>query len=219
MDSELSGLNSQFELLHPVDRVKELFKHYKEDEVLVTSSFGSTSVILLHLLSKAKPGFPVHFIDTGYHFEETLQYKNEISKIFDLKFLDVKAQESHHRFTKDNQTWKSNQDLCCYINKVRPIEDIKANYKVWISGLMAFQNVNRQNKKIFERKDHLLKFHPILDMGKEEVDFYMKMYDLPVHPLVLQGYGSIGCHHCTMKGDGRSGRWFNTSKTECGLHA
>jgi phosphoadenosine phosphosulfate reductase len=218
MGSNLSDLNNIFANLDPTERIKVLFDHFEEDQILATSSFGGTSVILLHILSKVRPGFPVYFIDTGYHFDETIEYKKKVASLFNLKFVDLKANEKHHNFTKENNSWVFNQDLCCYINKVRPIEELKSRYQVWISGLLGFQNDIRSQKPIFEQKEKIIKFHPLIHMTNEEVDMYMKIYDLPVHPLVQKGYGSIGCQHCTIRGNGREGRWFNTSKTECGLH-
>ena len=218
MTEEIASLNLKFASLSAADRFKALFEEFDEKEVLVTSSFGSTSIMLLHILSKLKPGFPVHFVDTGYHFEETIAYKNQIQEQLNLQVLDVRAEERKHRFTKDNETWRYNQDLCCSINKVSPVDELKKNYKVWVSGLLRFQNANRQKMQVFEKKQDIIKFHPMLDMSQEEVALYMQIYDLPVHPLVPQGYDSIGCTHCTVKGTGRTGRWMNTSKMECGLH-
>ena len=216
----LESLNTRFEVMRPEERFKELFNLVDDQKILFTSSFGSTAVILLHMLSKIRPGAPVHFLDTGYHFKETLDYKNQLAEQLNLQFIDVKSATNRYNFTAENQTWKNNQDLCCYINKVQPIDDLKKNYEVWVSGLLRFQNANRQNMNIWERRvrDNIIKFHPIIDMTQDEVVLYMQIYDLPMHPLVDQGYDSIGCHHCTAKGNGRSGRWQNAGKTECGLH-
>ncbi len=219
MMSDIESLNNRFTPLRPEDRLKALFELLDEQKILITSSFGSTAVVLLHMLSKVRPGMTVHFLDTGYHFEETLAYKTELAQKLNLTFVDVRAVERKHRFTAENNTWKHNQDLCCFINKVEPIDDLKKNYSVWISGLLRYQNANRQNMKVWERKhEDITKFHPIIDMTHDEVLLYMQIYDLPMHPLVEQGYDSIGCRSCTAKGNGRSGRWKDTPKSECGLH-
>ena len=218
MTDEINSLNQRFSSLGPSDRLKAIFEEFDEKDVLVTSSFGSTSVLLLHMLSKVRPGFPVHFVDTGYHFEETIAYREQLEKQFNLQVLDVKAEERKHNFTRDNETWRYNQDLCCHINKVSPVDELKKNYKIWISGLLRFQNANRENMQVFEEKKDIIKFHPLIDMTAEEVALYLQIYDLAVHPLVHQGYDSIGCTHCTAKGSGRTGRWMNTTKIECGLH-
>ena len=218
MNAEVKTLNELYQGLSFQDRLKKLFEQYDGSQVLVTSAFGGTSMILLHLLSKIKPGHTVHFIDTSYHFQETLDYRNQLVAQLGLKVIDVKANSIRNRFTRENHSWKHNHDLCCYINKVEPLEEIKPNYKVWVSGLLRFQNANRQHLGLFEHKPDILKFHPIIDMSKEEVATYKYINELPDHPLTSQGYQSIGCTHCTQKGAARDGRWADVPKTECGLH-
>lgn len=208
----------KFKPLLPKERIKEVFNIISEDKLLMTSSFGTTSAILLHMLSEVRPGHPVHLINTTYLFKETLAYAEELKKRLNLNIVEIKADVNKNRFTRKNKTWQYNQDLCCFINKVYPLESIKPNYDVWINGLLGFQNENRKNKKIFEQKNNILSFHPILDMTREEVAMYYSFYDLPEHPLMEKGYESVGCKHCTKKGSGRSGRWADIAKTECGLH-
>ena len=211
--------NSHYGSLTPRERLESIFNQYDHGKILVTSSFGSTSVALLHMISQVKPGHPIHFVDTTYHFDETEQYKDLLAKQLNLNVVALKAPVNRNKFTRENYTYLYNQDLCCFINKVDPVEQIKDNYDIWISGLLAFQNANRRKMSILEPKDEVVKFHPIIDMTKEELALYIQLYDLPVHPLIEQGYDSIGCIHCTAKGTGRTGRWINSAKNECGLHA
>ncbi|MCG8318898.1 MAG: phosphoadenylyl-sulfate reductase [Cytophagales bacterium] len=211
--------NNHYTSLTPRERLEKLFSEHDEAKILVTSSFGSTSVVLLHMLSQVKPGHPIHFVNTGFLFQETLDYKKQLIEKLGLKVINVKARENRHRFTRENQSWRFNHDLCCFINKVEPVNELRASYDVWISGLLAFQNANRSKTRIFEPKKDIVKFHPIIDMTAAEVSLYMTIYELPSHPLVAEGYESIGCTHCTRKGKGREGRWFDKTKTECGLHA
>ena len=214
----LAALNDGFQSLSFQDRLAKLFEEFPSEEILVTSSFGTTSMVLLHLLSKVKPGHPVHFIDTSYHFPETLAYRDQLVKELGLNVVEVKAEKKKNRFTRENQTWRFNQDLCCFINKVEPLDKIKGNYQVWVSGLLGFQNVHRKNLDVFELKDDLLKFHPLIDMTKEDLNLYRQLFELPTHDLLQKGYDSVGCSHCTKKGQGRAGRWFDLDKTECGIH-
>ncbi|EMR02948.1 phosphoadenylyl-sulfate reductase [Cesiribacter andamanensis] len=215
---ETDSLTLRFAGLTPQERLEALFRLVPQEQVLFTSSFGSTSAVLLHLLSRVRPGMPVHFVDTGFHFPETLAYKELLAGRLGLRLIDVGADARRHRFTRENETWRYNPDLCCYINKVYPVDRLKGDYKVWISGLLGFQNPQRQQKTLFEKKGDILKLHPILDMSQQEVLLYLKVWDLPLHPLLAQGYESIGCTHCTARGQGRSGRWMDSTKTECGLH-
>lgn len=210
--------NSEYIPLTPRARLEKLFNEYDNNRILITSSFGSTSVVLLHMISQVKPDHPIHFINTGFLFQETLDYKRQLIKQLKLNIVDVMAKENRHRFTRENHSWRFNHDLCCFINKVDPVNELKASYDIWISGLLAFQNANRRNIRIVEPKKDIAKFHPIIDMTATEVSLYMTIHELPSHPLVAEGYDSIGCTHCTRKGKGRQGRWFNTAKTECGLH-
>jgi len=211
-------LNKIFGTYSIVNRIERLYQHFTEDEVLFTSSFGTNSVYLLHLISRLRPNQKVHFIDTGYHFEETLEYKDLLTKLFGLKVVTIKASEKDHAFTKKSQLWLTNPDLCCNLNKVQPLETIKAKHKIWISGLMNDQTDFRANLDIFAPKGNITKFHPIIDADKERVQQYIQYFKLPQHPLFAQGYESIGCSNCTSKGCGRSGRWQGMAKTECGLH-
>lgn len=217
-NKNLVRLNERYHPLSPLERMEQLFSEFDHDRILMTSSFGTTSVILLHMISKVAPNHPVYLVNTDYLFEETIQYKEEIKGKLELNIIEVGAQENKHRFTQENQTWKYQNDLCCFINKVDPTNQLKNGKDVWISGLLRFQNANRHHLRIFEPRSELLKFHPIIDMTAEEVSLYSTIYELPQNKLYYQGYGSVGCTHCTEKGDNREGRWLYKQKTECGLH-
>ena len=212
----LDKINKKYLLLSPEQRIKELYSDFSK--VLFTSSFGTTSVFLLHLFHKIKPDETIYFLDTTYHFNETISYKEQLTALLNLKVIDIKPEEWKNKFTQQDKTWNTDPDLCCSINKVEPIEKLKPNFEVWISGLMSTQNKHRRKLKVFERKDDIIKFYPLIDLTEKEVFDYIKKYNLPEHPLLSQGYNSVGCFHCTVAGKGRGGRWVNKSKTECGLH-
>lgn len=214
----LELLNDIFEPLTFEERLRKMYNYYNEDEVLVTSSFGTKSVFLLHLIHKIRPEQKIHFIDTTYHFKETLEYKNYVKKIFDLNIEEVLPEEASNKLTNDEEWWKEHPKMCCTINKVAPLEPIKAKHQVWISGLMSYQTSFRSRLNIFEQQGDIVKFHPLIDIDEGEFLYYLDYYKLPRHPLESRGYGSIGCEHCTKPGEGREGRWAGTGKTECGLH-
>ena len=218
LDISLKELNANFKLLQPEQRIIELYKIFLPDEIMLTSSFATTSAYLLHLFSVNKPEQEVIFINTGYHFEETLTYKDYLYKIYNLRVREVKAEEYKHKFTTSDQTWTKDPDYCCTINKVEPIEKLKKKYKVWVSGLMSWQSNHRSSLNIFEERDNILKFYPLIDVSREQRELYIKDHLLPFHPLQTKGYFSVGCTHCTKPGKGRNGRWNNSPKTECGLH-
>lgn len=214
----LTVLNKKYKKLHPAERFKELYKDFPVNQILVTSSFGITSSIILNLVHQTNPTQQIYFIDTSYHFKETLAYKKQLSNFLQLEVIDISAGREKNQYTRHNRMWAENPDLCCQINKVNPLSEIKKDYTVWVSGLMKDQTDHRKNLNIFEYKNNIIKFHPIIDMNEAEAGLYMSLYELPIHPLTNEGYGSIGCTHCTQKGDCRTGRWVEATKTECGLH-
>jgi len=216
--SKLEELNSRYTNLTYLDRLKMLFDEFDHDKILVTTSFGSTSIALLHMVNKVSPSHPVHMINTGFLFEETHAYRRHLTETYGLNVVDVRPEEKPHKFSRKHRLWESNSDFCCFINKVEPMNELKKDHEVWVSGLLRFQNTNRANKRIFEKSGDILKFHPIIDMTQEDLNLYRTIYELPAHPLLFKGYGSIGCVHCTKKGAGREGRWQGEEKTECGLH-
>jgi len=214
----LKDKNIKYISLGLEDRLRALYLEYKPEEVLVTSSFGASSAYLLGVISKVNPTQKVHFIDTTFSFPETISYKKKLSQKLKLQVVDVKPEKSENEFTLKDETWAKNPNFCCSLNKVKPLERLKSGYKVWISGLMAHQNDHRSEKEIFEIQDGVLKFYPLIDRSQSDMKEFISSNDLPEHPLQLCGYNSIGCFHCTTKGEGREGRWEGGAKTECGLH-
>lgn len=209
-------LNKKYSSLSPEERIKELYNDFSK--ILFTSSFGTTAIYLLHLFSKVNPEQEIYFLDTTYHFLETLEYKKQLTEKYKLNVIDLKGDDWRNKFTRDDKTWEKDPDLCCSVNKVEPLEKIKPEFEIWVSGLMKSQNEHRAELKIFEQKSGIIKFYPIIDITEKEATKYIKENKLPEHPLTSQGYNSVGCTHCTTKGKSREGRWINKSKTECGLH-
>lgn len=216
--AELQVLNKKYKALPVKERIQALYKDFDVNEVMLTSSFAATSAFLLKLFSEVNQQQEVFFIDTGYHFEETLRYKKKLSQKYGLNVKSITALAEEHAFTQKDETWKKNPNFCCSINKVKPLEAIKKKYSIWVSGLMEWQSDHRAALNIFEQRGDILKFYPLLDVSKKERDAYIEKHQLPFHPLVAKGYHSIGCKHCTVPGKDRSGRWNNSPKTECGLH-
>lgn len=217
-EGEINNLNSIYKNLTPIQRVEQLYNDFHTDEIMLTSSFAATSALLLKLFSDTNKEQKVLFIDTGYHFKETLIYKDYLTKLYDLNVENVSAESWKHEFTTKDETWKKDPDLCCSINKVEPLEMLKEKYTVWVSGLMRWQSDYRTSLDFFEERGGILKFYPLLDVSRDEREDFIQSHHLPFHPLISKGYYSIGCTHCTQPGLGREGRWNNSPKTECGLH-
>jgi phosphoadenosine phosphosulfate reductase len=214
----ITELNEIFRPLQPEQRISELYRHFTREEVMLTSSFAATSAYLLHLFSVYQPEQEVLFIDTGYHFDETLIYKDYLTKLYGLNTRKVSAEDWKHEFTTTDETWTKDPDYCCTINKVEPLEKLKEGHEIWVSGLMSWQSDRRATLDIFEERGGVIKFYPLLGVTREQREAYIKDHLLPFHPLQSKGYFSIGCKHCTQPGKGREGRWNNSPKTECGLH-
>ncbi|MBK8503757.1 MAG: phosphoadenylyl-sulfate reductase [Saprospiraceae bacterium] len=216
--SQIKDLNNHYQSLNVNERIKQLYIDFEVEEVMLTSSFAATSAFLLREFSRVNPQQVIYFIDTGYHFAETLAYKQHLTELYNLNVQSIQAGEYEHNFTTQDETWRKNPEFCCSINKVQPLDEMKKLYSVWVSGLMDWQSDHRSTLDIFEDRGGILKFYPLLDVTKEEREQYISDNKLPFHPLVAKGYQSIGCMHCTVPGEDRTGRWNNHPKTECGLH-
>lgn len=217
-EQQIAELNARYLPLRFDERIAQLYKDFDPAKVLVTSSFAATSAYFLHIISQARPEQEIAFIDTGYHFDETIGYKEFLTGEFGLKVRSLRAEDWKHEFTTSEKTWERDPDFCCSVNKVEPLEAIKPNYHIWVSSLMRWQSDHRSDMAVFEERRGIIKFNPMIDVSKDERDAYIAEHQLPFHPLVAEGYSSIGCTHCTVKGEGRSGRWVGKPKTECGLH-
>ena len=212
----LEIVNAEYKCLEPKDRLKRIFKDF--EQVLATSSFGTTSAILLHLIHKVKPKHPIYFIDTRFLFRETYKYRQELIERWKLNVVSVNPKMNEHDHTALDWTWTYQPDACCHVNKVEPLTRLKSRHDVWISGMIGGTTKLRSEMPMFKHDGEILRFYPLIDMGEQEAEWYKLIYELPKHPLEEQGYGSVGCEQCTLKGTGRSGRWAGKEKTECGLH-
>ena len=217
--TKLDELNEKYEALKPTERIKAFYTDFKVEEVLVTSSFAANSAFFLHLFSKyGHPDQEIHFIDTKFHFDETLRYRDFLTEKYNLNVVDINPNAAQNKIANTEKLWKTNPDLCCEINKVHPLSSVAKNYSVWASGLMRSQNEHRKSLRVFEEKKGNRRFYPIIDIDPTTRDAFIEKEKLPTHPLVKQGYHSIGCKHCTVKGENREGRWVGLAKSECGLH-
>lgn len=214
----LAELNRVYRPLSFDERIRRLYQDFSAEGILVTSSFAATSAYFLHIINSIRPQQVIHFIDTGFHFQETLNYRDYLADLFKLKVEDVKPDSHHHQYAVTERLWETDPDLCCSVNKVEPLEAVKLDFQIWVSSLMGWQTDHRAGLDIFEERRGIIKFNPMIDVTREQRDAYIAEHQLPFHPLVAEGYSSIGCSHCTVKGDGRSGRWQGKPKTECGLH-
>ncbi|MFI5135209.1 MAG: phosphoadenylyl-sulfate reductase [Chitinophagales bacterium] len=190
-----------------------------------TSSFQTHSLVLLHIISRIDKTIPVFFINTGYHFPETISFKDHIAKLFELDVRDVfpLTPKSMQKDSHGRLMFASDPDYCCFMNKTQPMEPILAEYDVWINGVRADQSDVRKNFKTESPAPfNTIRFHPMLDWTPKMIHDYLVQFNIPHHPLEEKGYFSIGCEPCTRRidvnADAREGRWFGLKKTECGLN-
>lgn len=215
---DVNTLNKLFAPLDFIDRVRLFYQLFDTKDILFTSSFGTNSVLLIDIIHKANPKQKIHFIDTTYHFEETIRYKKMLAAHYGLSVVDVLPNKVQNDLTREEQWWTDHPKMCCAINKVASLNPIVAEHRLWISGLISYQTQFRSQLNIFEKQGDIIKFHPLLDIEEGDVLFYKAKHKLLAHPLEIKGFGSVGCTHCTVVGAGREGRWQGQNKSECGLH-
>jgi phosphoadenosine phosphosulfate reductase len=214
--ARLEGLGYAERLAFAVERWGE--------QLLFTSSFGSGSGVLLHLWSQVAKGLPVVFIDTGFHFDETLSYRDELAKLLGLTIKVVAPTIPRDDFLVAHgaDIQARDPDFCCKTNKVEPLAPALAGCAAWVSGLRRDQSATRKDVPILLADEGRVKVHPLASMTRLEVHQYLERHRIPEHPLFAKGFSSIGCWPCTrpiQEGeDERAGRWANRAKTECGLH-
>ncbi|MEQ9441481.1 MAG: phosphoadenylyl-sulfate reductase [Cyclobacteriaceae bacterium] len=194
-------------------------------KLFTSSSFQSHSLVLLHMLSRIDRSIPVYFLNTGYHFPETVAFVDEITERLGLNTIRLNPLLPKHqqRDAEGNLLFTSDPDYCCFLNKTQPMEAMLRQYDVWINGVRADQSLVRKAMKVEQPAPHgTLRFHPMLDWSIQEIYAYLREYDLPRHPLDAKGYVSIGCEPCTKKPDPdmqeREARWYGMNKIECGLN-
>lgn len=183
--------------------------------------------VLVDLASKVRPGVPVLFLDTGYHFVETIGTRDAVESVYDIRVLNVTAEhtpaEQDELLGKD--LFASNPGECCRLRKVLPLGKSLRGYSAWVTGLRRVEAPTRANAPLisFDEAFRLVKINPLAAWSDEDMHHYIAENDVLVNPLVHEGYPSIGCAPCTAKpaegADPRSGRWQGLTKTECGLHA
>lgn len=194
------------------------------DKLALVSSFGAESAVLLHLVSKVKPDMPVLFLDTGMLFGQTLDYRRQLAAKLGLSDVRDLRPAYHDLATGDPEAklWQTDTDACCEIRKVIPLDRALAGFEGWITGRKRFHGGARLSLPVVEQADRQVKFNPLANWAHEDLDAYMAEHDLPAHPLVAQGFPSIGCWPCTRPvedgQDVRAGRWSDSEKTECGIH-
>ncbi|WP_157245996.1 phosphoadenylyl-sulfate reductase [Nonomuraea typhae] len=194
------------------------------DRLTLTSSMSDA--LLIDLVSRVKPGIDVLFIDTGYHFAETIGTRDAVQQVYDVNVINVMPSRTVGEQERDlgPRLFGRNPDLCCFLRKVEPLNRALEPYLAWISGIRRDESPTRAGTKVVEwdARRQMVKVNPIASWTQEDVDNYMADNGVLVNPLHYDNYPSIGCAPCTRQvaegEDPRSGRWSGLGKTECGIH-
>ncbi|MGH1421097.1 MAG: phosphoadenylyl-sulfate reductase [Hyphomonas sp.] len=224
IDDRLMRLNAELRDASAQTVLRVAIAREWADSMTYVSSFGAESVAMLALIADVDPSLPVVFLDTGMHFPQTLDYRDEV--IDRLGLTGVKTFEPNETEAKvldpKGMLWKTDTDACCALRKVRPLEPALEGYDAWITGRKRFHGGARMSLPVFEHADGRFKVNPLANWTPEHVEDFIEARNLPRHPLVAQGYPSIGCWPCTKPSadpnDPRAGRWVGQEKSECGLH-
>ncbi|MEQ8821724.1 MAG: phosphoadenylyl-sulfate reductase [Sumerlaeia bacterium] len=245
---ELRALSEEMESWTARDIIAWAARTYGPERFAATSSFGASSGALLRMLSEVDNRVPVIFLETGYHFEDTIRFRDHIRDLYNLKVEAWGYQGGREAFLAkfpDDLNKRENldgidvpqearrhahvgTDLCCFLNKVEPLRRALSGRSAYVTSIRRSDHSEiRQRTKILEvserpGREPLVKINPFANWSKRDLWKYIDEHDVPVHPLFLEGYKSIGCAPCTKPvadgQDERAGRWSGSQKTECGIH-
>jgi phosphoadenosine phosphosulfate reductase len=218
------GLDRALRHAAPAEVIAAALQTVGREQLAVVSSFGTESAALLKVVADVDPAIPVIFLDTGWLFEETLAYRDTLIATIGLRDVrSIKPLEATLLCEDpDRELWFSDPDACCRIRKVEPLKRALAPFRAWINGRKRFQGGVRADIPVVEDDGGRLKFNPLANVSRAEIEAIYARAKLPPHPLMTSGYQSVGCMPCTSRTspdeDPRAGRWRGRSKTECGIH-
>lgn len=224
VEAAAAGLDRELADAMPAEIVHGALRVVGRDKLAVVSSFGTESAALLKVVADVDPAIPVIFLDTGWLFQETLDYRDQLTQILGLrdvrtvKPLDAALQ----RDDAGRELWFSDPDACCRIRKVEPLVRALEPFSAWFNGRKRFQGGDRAHIPIVEADGARLKFNPLANATADDLRALYASAGLPPHPLLASGFTSIGCMPCTTRTkpgeDARAGRWRDRGKSECGIH-
>ncbi len=223
-DSIVNKLAAEYELIEPHEIIADALTRPLFSVPAVVSSFGAESVVLLHLVAQVKPDIPILLVDTGKLFGETLRYRDRLQHLLGLE--DVRTIAPRKKDVDDADPMgalnRTDPDACCDVRKTQPLNRLLSPFNSWISGRKRHQSSLRARMPIVEIVGRKAKLNPLANWSREKLNEHIVKHRLPEHPLMKDGYLSIGCISCSERvqpgEDPRAGRWANFEKTECGIH-
>jgi phosphoadenosine phosphosulfate reductase len=224
MKKEYVEKSREFSHSGPREILEWALKEFWPD-IAMSTGFGASGMVLIHMISQINANMKIIFLDTGFHFKETLEFKEKVKQKYGVNIVEYKAAISREELYKtiSPHPYHDDPDRCCHINKVEPMERAIQGLKAWISALRRDQSPTRAQIQILEEYEgNLIKINPLANWTRKEVWNYLFRNQIPYHPLHDQGYPSVGCEPCTRPvgtdGQERSGRWVGKGKLECGIH-
>ena len=226
---DAARLRGKYGHLSGVHLLDALVSNELKGQIMLSSSFGAESAVLLDLVAQVDTSIPVIFLDTRRLFGETLRYQKTLTDHFGLEDVRIVRPDDGalQRLDPDDMLFASDPDKCCEIRKVDPLDKTlkrmkNLGIKAWITGRKHFQSSTRSTLHMIEADHDFLKINPLADWTTDDIKQAFLAKNLPPHPLVADGFKSLGCMPCTKRvapgADDRSGRWSGQDKTECGIH-
>lgn len=217
----LAALRSAYGGLDGIELLRAMRREFA-DQLAVISSFGAEAAVLLALVADLDKSLPVIFLDTGELFDETLAYQRDLTAFLGLTNLRIVHPEPGELAAAD-QLWQTDAEHCCQLRKVAPLARAVAGFRVLVDGRKRFHGDGRETIEVIDEDvDGVVKVSPLARWSAEAIEAAFVQRGLPRHPLVAEGYRSIGCWPCSrpgLPGEGvRAGRWAGAAKTECGIH-
>jgi phosphoadenosine phosphosulfate reductase len=228
-DGDVAERNERFETAHPSEIVRWAVEDSRLDRIAIASAFQAEGTCVIHMATQIRPDVPILFLETGFHFAETLAFKQQLADLLGLNVVEligehtVESQERAH----GPRLYERDPALCCEINKVRPMFEALRGLEAWITAFRRDSSPTRARAPIVERYElepgrFIVKVNPVVNWTRGDAWAYLEAHGLPHNPLYDLGYASIGCAPCTrtrfVGEPERAGRWAGLSKWECGIH-
>lgn len=227
-DEDLEELNARFARAHPREIVRWAFEEPALPRIALASAFQAEGTCVMHMATEIRPEVPVLFLETGFHFAETLAFKTRLTERLGLNVVDLVGEHTVESQTRTfgRRLYERDPDRCCEINKVRPMHETLRGLDAWVTAFRRDSSPTRANAPIIDRYElepgrPIVKVNPVATWTRRDTWDYLREHHLPHNPLYELGYASIGCAPCTrMRLPGepeRAGRWAGLSKWECGI--
>ena len=227
-DEALGALNARLEPAHPSEIVRWALEESGLHELALASAFQAEGTCVMHMATRIRPDVPVLFLETGFHFAETLEFKRRVTELLDLNVVELAGEHTPdtQRVTFGPRLYERDPERCCQINKVEPMLEALRGREAWVTAFRRDSSPTRAAAPIVDRYElepgsWIVKVNPVATWTRRDTWAYLKEHELPHNPLYDLGYASIGCAPCTrlsLPGEHeREGRWAGLSKWECGI--